>query len=280
VAAIDDTVGANGGAGPAEPALAAPPPPTPLARARRRGVSVVIPAINEAENLWFILPLLPEVVTEVILVDGGSTDGTVDVALAARPDVRVVRQSGRGKGDALVAGFAAATGDVIVMLDADGSADPGEIPRFLEALDGGAQFAKGTRRGPGAGSQDLTRLRGAGNRALTTLVNILFRTRYTDLCYGYNAFRVECLPFLNVNVDGFEVETLINVRLAKAKLRVTEVPSYEHARISGLSNLRALPDGWRVLRTIVSERLRRGVGGAGIAASTAASDLEASGTDG
>ena len=219
-------------------------------------VTVVIPAMNEADNLHFILPLLPPVVDEVVLVDGGSIDETIGVACRLRPSVRVLEQRGKGKGAALAEGFAAATGDVIVMLDADGSADPGEIPRFLDALEHGAQFAKGTRFGPGGGSQDITRLRRLGNAALTGLVNLLFRTRYTDLCYGYNAFKEECLPFINVDCKGFEVETLINVRLAKARIRVAEVPSFEHARISGSSNLKAARDGLRVLRTILSERIR------------------------
>jgi glycosyltransferase involved in cell wall biosynthesis len=228
--------------------------PSKTLHERRPKVSVVIPALNEADNLAFILPLLPPLVDEVILVDGRSTDGTVEVARRLYPSVRLVEQIGDGKGNALNGGFRAATGDVIVMLDADGSADPGEIPRFLEALEQGAQFAKGTRFAQGGGSQDITRLRRAGNAVLTRLVNLLYGTKYSDLCYGYNAFLVECLPQLNVDCNGFEVETLINVRLAKAGLRVTEVPSFEHARISGRSNLNAARDGWRVLRTILSER--------------------------
>ncbi len=224
---------------------------------RRPKVSVVIPAMNEADNLHFILPLLPALVDEVVLVDGRSTDGTVEVAWGLRHDLRVVKQTGKGKGNALAAGFEAASGDIIVMLDADGSADPGEIPRFLDALDQGAHFAKGTRFAPGGGSQDITRLRRAGNAVLTRFVNLLFGTRYSDLCYGYNAFFVDCLPYLNVDCNGFEVETLMHVRAAKAGLRVTEVPSFEHSRISGASNLKVLRDGWRVLRTILRERLRR-----------------------
>src|SRR5207245_11781452 len=89
------------------------------------------------------------------------------------------------------------------------------------------------------------------------LVNLLFGTRYTDLCYGYNAFWARCLPHLHVDCNGFEVETLINIRACKAGLLVVEVPSFEGARIHGASNLHASRDGLRVLRTILTERFRR-----------------------
>jgi glycosyltransferase involved in cell wall biosynthesis len=222
-----------------------------------RRVSVVIPAMNEADNLEFILPLLPSVVDEVVLVDGRSTDATIEVARLLRVGVIIVLQDGKGKGDALVAGFKAASGEIIVAMDADGSADPAEIPRFLAALDQGADFAKGTRFAPGGGSADITRLRRAGNGVLTWLVNQLFGTRYTDLCYGFNAFRAGCLPYLCIDCDGFEVETLINIRVAKAGLQVTEVASFEHARLFGVSNLHAARDGRRVLMTIMREWLSR-----------------------
>jgi glycosyltransferase involved in cell wall biosynthesis len=218
-------------------------------------VSVIIPTLNEAQNLPHVLTRLPTWLHEVILVDGRSTDNTIEVARALYPDIRVVHQTGRGKGDALAAGFAGATGDVIVMLDADGSADPDEIPRFITALLTGADFAKGSRFLPGGGSSDITRFRTLGNRGLNFLVNVLYRTRYTDLCYGYNAFWRYCLPFMDVNCDGFEVETLINVRIAKARLQVAEVPSFERSRIHGVSNLNAFTDGWRVLKTILKERI-------------------------
>jgi glycosyltransferase involved in cell wall biosynthesis len=223
--------------------------------APHRRVSVVIPAMNEADNLEFILPLLPSVVDEVVLVDGRSTDATIDVARLMRVGVIVVLQDGKGKGDALVAGLKAASGEIIVAMDADGSADPAEIPCFLEALDQGADFAKGTRFASGGGSADITRLRRAGNAVLTWLVNRLFGTRYTDLCYGFNAFRASCLPYLCIDCDGFEVETLINIRVAKAGLQVAEVASFEHARLFGVSNLHAARDGRRVLMTILREWL-------------------------
>jgi glycosyltransferase involved in cell wall biosynthesis len=223
-------------------------------------VSVVIPALNEARNLPHVLTRLPEDIYEVIFVDGHSVDLTMEVARALYCDVRFVKQTGRGKGNALQSGFQACRGDIIVMLDADGSADGAEIPRFVDALCRGADFAKGSRFLEGGGSADITRLRRLGNWGLNLLVNTLYGTRYTDLCYGYNAFWAHCLPRINVDCDGFEVETLINVRIAKAGLRVAEVPSYEGLRIHGASNLHAVRDGLRVLRTILSERFRSGGG--------------------
>jgi hypothetical protein len=143
------------------------------------------------------------------------------------------------------------------MLDADGSAEPSEIPRFVEALEAGADFAKGSRFLEGGGSTDITRLRSLGNAVLSGTANMLHGTHFTDLCYGYNAFWARCLPFISLDVPGFEVETLINLRIAAAGMKITEVPSYEADRISGASNLNTFRDGFRVLGTILSEARRR-----------------------
>ena len=231
-------------------------------------VSVVIPTLNEARNLPHVLGALPSDIYEVIVVDGHSVDNTLAVARNLRPDARIVMQTRKGKGNALACGCAAATGDIIAMIDADGSTDASEIPGFVLALLDGADFAKGTRFAKGGGSEDITRLRALGNRLLTGLVNVLYGTRYTDLCYGFNVFWQSRLPVLGFSArtvlptdrstcpwgDGFEIETLINIRIAAAGLAVTEVPSFEHSRLYGVSNLSALSDGIRVVRTILYER--------------------------
>ncbi|MET8013896.1 glycosyltransferase family 2 protein [Streptomyces sp. NPDC005271] len=217
-------------------------------------VSVVIPAMNEAENLPYVFKTLPDWIHEVVLVDGNSTDDTVRVARELRPDVKVVPQSGKGKGDALITGFAACTGDIVVMVDADGSADGAEIVSYVSALVSGADFAKGSRFANGGGTDDMTPIRKLGNRALTSLVNHKFGARYTDLCYGYNAFWRRCLDEIALDCAGFEVETLMNIRVVKAGLRVQEIPSHEYERIHGASNLRAVRDGLRVLKVILRER--------------------------
>jgi glycosyltransferase involved in cell wall biosynthesis len=234
-------------------------------------VSVVVPALNEARNIPHVFSRMPPDVHEVVLVDGFSVDGTVAIACQLRPDVRIVRQTRSGKGNALACGVAAATGDIVAMVDADGSADPGEIPRFVKALLDGADFAKGTRFVEGGGSSDITRLRSFGNYALTAFFNACYDRSYSDLCYGFNVFWRRHAPLLGLDAtspprsdgdgrlwgDGFEVETLIHVRAAKAGLIVAEVPSFEHSRIHGVSNLNAFRDGRRVLRTILSERQGR-----------------------
>jgi glycosyltransferase involved in cell wall biosynthesis len=210
--------------------------------------------MNEAKNLPYVFRTLPEWIHEVVLVDGNSTDDTVDVARRLWPTVKVVPQTGRGKGDALITGFAACTGDIIVMVDADGSADGQEIVSYVSALVSGADFAKGSRFANGGGTDDMTPIRKLGNRILCAVVNAKFGARYTDLCYGYNAFWKHCLDDITLDCTGFEVETLMNIRVVKAGLRVQEIPSHEYDRIHGVSNLSAVRDGLRVLRVILREK--------------------------
>jgi glycosyltransferase involved in cell wall biosynthesis len=211
-------------------------------------VSVVVPAMNEAENLPHVFATIPQWVDEIVLVDGNSVDDTVAVAKRLRPNVKIVHQTGRGKGNALAEGFAACTGDIIVMIDADGSTDGHEIITFVGALMTGADFVKGSRYASGGGSDDLTFSRRFGNKILTGIVNKLYGTQYTDLCYGYNAFWARHLEVLDLDCDGFEVETLMNIRAAKGGLKVHEVPSHERDRIHGESNL---------LKTILREWRRK-----------------------
>ncbi|OKO80548.1 glycosyl transferase [Bradyrhizobium sp. NAS96.2] len=219
-------------------------------------VSFVVPTLNEAKNLPWLLPRIPTWAHEVIIVDGRSTDDTVAVARGLREDVKVVMEPRRGKGAALQAGFRAATGDIIVMIDADGSMVPEEAIVFVGALIAGADLVKGSRFLQGAGTDDMSTFRMLGNWGLTMMVRMLYGGSFSDLCYGYMAFWTKHVPTLNCDCDGFEIETLINVRALKNELNIVEVASFEAPRISGLSNLRAIPDGWRVLKTILREKVR------------------------
>ena len=217
-------------------------------------VSVIIPTLNEAKNLPYVLPYIPDWVYEVIIVDGHSTDNTLEVARTLYPEVTVVSAVQRGKGAALRAGFDAAKGDILVMLDADGSMNPLEIPLYVSALMTGMDFVKGSRFIQGGGTADMTSIRRLGNWGLTVLVRLLFGGGFSDLCYGYAGFWRRALDVLDLDATGFEIETLMNVRALRNRLKIAELPSFESNRVHGSSNLNAIWDGWRILQTIGRER--------------------------
>jgi glycosyltransferase involved in cell wall biosynthesis len=216
-------------------------------------VTVVIPVVNEALNLPRVLPRIPLWVDRVLLIDGDSQDGTHEVVRAFDPTIDLLVETPRGKGAALTAGFAATSCDIIVMLDGDGSTDPAEIPAFLGALLAGADVVKGSRFLEGGGTADMSAFRKMGNWGFVMLSRLLFHSRYTDLCYGYMAFWSRVLPRLELDGEGFEIEAMLSLRALTAGFQVTEVASYEFRRPFGKSHLRAIPDGWRVLKTILRE---------------------------
>jgi len=216
-------------------------------------VSLVIPTKNEARNVPEVLDHIPDLVTEVVIVDTRSSDVTKLMARTTRPGVRIIDEPRRGKGMALRAGLAAATGDVIVAMDADGSMSPEEIPRFVHPLRHGFDFTKGSRFMAGGGSLDITPIRHFGNWALVVIVNTLFKVHYTDLCYGFFALRRVFLESLDLKATGFEIETEITLQAQLKGLRIAEVPSIELPRRTGTSALHAGSDGVRIARTIMRQ---------------------------
>jgi len=221
-------------------------------------VSVIIPTLNEAQSVPDVLLRLPTVVDEVIIVDGYSEDDTVEVAMKVLPTAKVILQKRNGKGDALRSAFKHANGDIIVQMDADGSMDPLEIEKFVAVASEGYDVVKGSRYLFGGGSTDLSVKRSFGNRMFVKLVNLLFSAKYTDLCYGYMAFRKEALDRLNdtLRCNGFQIETEMCIKARKLGLRVTEVPSFEGKRAHGSSRLCLIRDGFRILLMILTEFLK------------------------
>lgn len=230
------------------------------AKAGQMTVSLVIPVKNEARNIAWVLEQIGDNISEVILVDGNSTDATVITARSCRPDIKVVAQEGVGKGSALRTGFLAASGDMIVMMDADGSMAPAEIPHYLHFLSNGYDFVKGSRFIPGGGSLDITPFRRLGNRFLLGVFNSLYKSDLTDLCYGFCAFHRRYLDLLALSATGFEIEAEMVVRAMQSGLRIAEVPSLELPRRAGKSNLNSIRDGIRVLRTVLRSH-RSGLSG-------------------
>ncbi len=222
---------------------------------QRPTVSVIMPTLNEAENLPLVLPYFPmNWVDEVILVDGRSVDGTVEIAKKLLPSIKVVMEKRPGKGTAIQAGYEAATCDILIVLDADGSHDPREIPRYVAALMEGADFIKGSRFAPGGGTTDMPRYRRWGNGVFVIMTNVLFGATFTDLCYGYHAFWKYCLDSIELpQANGFEIDTVLYLGALRHRLRIMEVPSFEGFRFYGVGKLKTIPDGFRVLKSIMSE---------------------------
>jgi glycosyltransferase involved in cell wall biosynthesis len=219
-------------------------------------ISVIICTLNEEKNLYHVLPHIPDFVNEVVLVDGGSTDRTIETAERLYPKIRVIHQYNKGKGDALRMGIFLSTGDIAVTLDADGATDPKEMERFIEPLLDGYDFAKGTRFMFGYPNHKV-RHRKLGNWIIIKVFNLLFRKHYTDLCSGYNAFwRVKVRNALCPwSQDSFENEPFINARVAKKGLKVMEVPHTEMPRFSGKLKEASWRQGTKAIKSIVRERL-------------------------
>lgn len=224
--------------------------------ARSPKITLLIPTLNEEENLPRVLSNIPLIVSEILIVDGHSRDNTVKVARELRPDVRIVYQQGKGKGDALRCGIQEATGDIVVILDADDSMDPGEIPGFITALMNGYDYVKGSRFLADGSTTDMPVYRRLADRVFVFLENLLYRTKYTDSSYGYKAFWAKSFKDIQLRTNGFEIEVEIDIKAKKAGLKVTEVPCHEEKRFRGEAKLHSLRDGWGILITILEERFR------------------------
>lgn len=219
-------------------------------------ISVVIPTINECQNIKEVIPKLPEFVDEVVVVDGCSTDGTIEEIKKYRKDAKIIIEKTKGKGVALRRGFKEASGDLIIMMDADGSHDPKELPMLVDPVLNGYDVTKASRTLPGGGSDDFTPFRRFGNKMFVTMVNVLYGANYTDLCYGYRAFKKEALEKILLESDGFEIETEQSILMLKVGLKIKEVPSFEARRKYGNSRLNSFRDGWKILKIIMGEYIK------------------------
>jgi len=220
---------------------------------KNKKISLVIPTLNESKNIKEIFPKIPDFIDEIIVVDGNSIDGTREEIFKFNKNAKIIVEKPIGKGAALDTGFRNASGDLIIMMDADGSHDPDEIRALLDPVLDGFDVSTASRMLPGAGSDDITAFRRFGNRVFVSMVNSMFGANYTDICYGYRAFKKEALEKINCCSIGFEIETEQCIRMRKKGLRVKEVPSFEGNRKNGNSNLNSIKDGWRIFKIILKE---------------------------
>jgi len=224
-------------------------------------ISVIICTLNEAESLPHVLPKIPDWVDEILLVDGNSNDATVEIARKLCPRIRVLYQTGKGKGDALKYGINEAKGEIIVTLDADGETPPEEIERFINPLLEGNDFAKGSRlfrRRP----HKMPVYRWFGNKVLAYTCNILYGTRFSDICCGYNSFWKKEFLKLDLSYNekelGCSMEQQMTVRAKKAGRKIKEVPIKSDGRIAGKSVIggvnQSIKQGFRDWFLIIGER--------------------------
>jgi glycosyltransferase involved in cell wall biosynthesis len=222
--------------------------------ASRIEVSVVIPCLNEAENIEECVRRSQAaldaagIAGEVVVADNASDDGSAELAAAA--GARVVHEPRRGYGSAYLAGFAAARGEYIVMLDADMTYPFKDIPRFVEELRAGAQLVMGDRMDniePGA-MHWMHRY--IGNPLLSGTLNLFFRTGVRDAHCGMRGFRRDILPQLDLRATGMEFASEMVIRASKEKLDIREFP-IAYAPRGGESKLSRFRDGWRHLRFLL-----------------------------
>jgi glycosyltransferase involved in cell wall biosynthesis len=220
----------------------------------RASVSVVIPCLNEAENIEICVARAVAVLEEhgipgeVVVADNASEDGSPELAVKA--GARVIHEPRRGYGSAYLAGLGAATGDYIVMLDADLTYDFEDIPAFVAKLDEGAQMVIGDRMDnihPGA-MPWLHRY--VGNPVLTGILNTFFRTGVKDAHCGMRALRRDVLPTLDLRTTGMEFASEMVIRASKRDLDIRQIPIEYHPR-GGESKLSSFRDGWRHLRFLL-----------------------------
>jgi glycosyltransferase involved in cell wall biosynthesis len=228
-----------------------------LKRRINSNVAVIIPTLNEEKGVGLILRKLIDVLGNPVLlmIDGNSVDETVKIAKYFGAEV--IFQNGRGKGAALRQAFnyEELDGDLIIIIDADGSMDPKEVPMFIEAMELGADVVKGSRFLLNGYSEDMDLIRKIGNKIMLSIVNFIWSTSYTDLCYGFMAFKRESLKKLSprLNSTNFEIEAEICIKAKKLGLKVVEVPSVELRRCYGRSNLKTFRDGFLILLRILRE---------------------------
>ncbi len=216
-------------------------------------VSLIIPTLNEADCIAKTLSEIPsEVVDEVIVVDGHSQDGTAEIV--RQRGYKVILQKSKGYGAAFAEGVETASGDIIVLMDADGSHNPADIIKLVEKVNEGYDYVMAIRYAPGSRSHDDTRIRHIGNMFFTFLVNLIYKIYIADALYLFTAVRKDKFHLIAPKSLGFEYCVEILIRAHQQGMRICQVPSVERKRVAGKSKVNAFLDGWKILKTILTTK--------------------------
>lgn len=216
-------------------------------------VSLLIPTRNEEGCIGQVLKEVnKKIVDEIIIIDGKSEDNTVNEAKhELRSQDKVIIQKNSGYGDAFIEGFEASKGDIIIMMDGDGSHDPKTIQNLIKKVEQGYEYVMASRYTKGGKSEDDTLLRFTGNKVFTWLTNVVHGTSVTDSLYLYTAITREGFKKLDLSSPGFEFCTEIIVKAHRAGLKFAEIPAIERPRIAGRSKVNAFWHGLKILRMIL-----------------------------
>jgi glycosyltransferase involved in cell wall biosynthesis len=221
----------------------------------RLKTTLLLPTLNEIEAVQVIVPQIrKEWVDQIIVVDGGSTDGTVEFMQAR--GLEIYSQSRRGYGHAMAHGLQIASGDIVVEFTPDGNSIPEDIPRIIAKVKEGYDLVIGSRYKEGAQSDDDDWLTAKGNWLFTTAVNVLFGARYTDVLVGFRAYRRKEALTLALDAPGLSWPCQSSIRFARAGFRVTEIPACEPERIGGTRKMRPLKTGWEIVKLILRDFVR------------------------
>ena len=222
-----------------------------------KSVSVIIPSLNEAGCIKDVLNSIPrDLVDEILVVDGNSMDGTPDIVRSLGH--RVVMQEGKGFGSALMTGMREATGDIVAIMDGDGSYEIKDLPSLVAMVQNGCDFAFGSRYAKGSGSKDDTFIRFIGNKIFTFLLRALHGVRLSDALFLYVVAKKQAVLDLNLVERGFEYCVELPIKAHKRGYKYAEIPSFEKAREAGHSKVHVVKDGFRILRAMVKLYFKSG----------------------
>jgi len=217
-------------------------------------ISIIIPTYMEEKNIGLVIKSIKKEMKkiekkyEIIVVDKYSKDKTTKIA--KRLGAKVLYDE-FGKGSALIKGFNSAKGKILISIDADLSNRAEELPLLIDAVEDGFDACFGSRFIIGGKTEDMSLLRYIGNKFFVMLVNLLYRTKYTDLCYGYRSFKKSAVKKMDLKEKGFGIETEMSIKAVKKGLKVIEFPSFEKKRLYGKSNLKTFRDGFVDLKAIL-----------------------------
>lgn len=217
--------------------------------------SLIIPTLNEIDGVRAVMPRIDRSwCDEILVVDGGSSDGTVEWLRAN--GYPVVLQDEPGIGNAYRKAYAHTTGDVILTFSPDGNSIPELIPELIAAMSSGHDLVIVSRYLGKARSEDDDRLTSVGNVFFTTAINLLFGGHYTDALVIFRAYRRNLIRRLEIDAPHMTYEAQISIRAAKYGLRVAEISGDEPRRIGGERKMHPFRTGWTILREMGRELLR------------------------